>query len=216
MIPMDNVTTTDRNPKNNERGFMLWLTGVPASGKSTIAKALEGELRARGVRLHNFDGDEWRAIMTPDLGYDKKARDQNLHRIAYVGSLLTRNGVHAIVAAVSPDREFRDRARAMNPEFLEVWVKATFETVKTRDPKGLYKKGAEGKVNDIPGWHVPFEEPQRPELVLDTDSLSVGECVAALLAVLEKRRWIPPAFDVSYSPEEEAQIKARLERLGYL
>lgn len=201
---------------HKDHGFMVWFTGVPASGKSTIAKAVEAELVKRGLRLHNFDGDEWREIVSPDLGYDKDARDRNLHRIAYVGSILTRNGVNAIVATVSPDRAFRDRARKMNPRFAEVWVKADLDTVKDRDPKGLYERGERGEIDDIPGWHVPFEEPEDPELVLDTVELEVDACVQAVLGMLEEMKWVPPATDVSYSPEEEEAIRERLERLGYL
>ncbi len=205
-----------------EHGFVIWHTGVAASGKSTIGKEVVRRLRERGIKIEDFDADEVRANISPNLGFTPEARDENTKRLAFFGSILARNGVAASIAAVSNLRRFRDRARSMIDNFVEVYVKCTLEECKRRDPKGLYKKGEEGKINDIAGWHQPYEEPLNPELVLDTTTMSVEECVEAELAKLEELGYIPKSgeatepTDTGYSPEEEEKIKKRLADLGYL
>jgi adenylylsulfate kinase len=205
-----------------EKGFVVWYTGVAASGKSTIGKEVVRRLRARGVRIEDFDADEVRANISPNLGFTLEARDENTKRLAFFGSILARNGISASIAAVSSLRRFRDRARSMIEHFVEVFVKCPLEECKRRDPKGLYKKGAEGKVNDIAGWHQPYEEPPNPEVLLDTSKLSVDECASAVIAKLEELGYVPTSggaaepTDTGYSPEEEAKIKKRLADLGYL
>jgi adenylylsulfate kinase len=204
-----------------EKGFVVWFTGVAAAGKSTICAEVIRRLRERGVKIENFDADEVRANISPNLGFTLEARDENTKRLAFFGSILARNGVAASVAAVSSLRRFRDRARSMIERFVEVYVKCPLEECKRRDPKGLYKKGEEGKINDIAGWHQPYEEPLNAELVLDTTKLSADECAAAVIAKLEELGYVPQsgaadATDTGYSPEEEAKIKKRLADLGYL
>jgi len=137
-----------------DKGTFLWFTGVPASGKSTIGRGVEKALKERGIRVENLDADEIRANLSPDLGYTAKDRDLNTKRLAFMGKILTRNGVCSIVAAVSPLREHRDRARKLVDNFLEVHVMATLDTCKHRDPKGLYKRAERGEIADIAGWHM--------------------------------------------------------------
>jgi len=203
-----------------EKGFVVWYTGVAASGKSTIGKEVLRRLRARGIKIEDFDADEVRANISPNLGFTLEARDENTKRLAFFSSILARNGIAASIAAVSSLRRFRDRARSMTDNFVEVFVKCTLEECKKRDPKGLYKKGEEGKINDIAGWHQPYEEPLNPELVLDTTQLSQDECAVAVIAKLEERGYIAAAADgetnSGYSPEEEEKVKKRLADLGYL
>jgi len=205
-----------------EKGFVVWYTGVAASGKSTIGKEVVRRLRERGIRIEDFDADEVRANISPNLGFTPEGRDENTKRLAFFGSILVRNGVAASIAAVSNLRRFRDRARSMIDHFVEVYVKCPLEECKRRDPKGLYKKGEEGKINDIAGWHQPYEEPLNAELTLDTTKLSVEECAVAVIAKLEQHGYVPKTGDATepadtgYSPEEEEKIKKRLADLGYL
>ncbi len=205
-----------------ERGFVVWYTGVAASGKSTLGKEVVRRLRERGIKVEDFDADEVRANISPNLGFTLEARDENTKRLAFFGSILARNGIAASIAAVSSLRRFRDRARSMIDRFVEVYVKCPLDECKRRDPKGLYKKGEEGKINDIAGWHQPYEEPLTPELVLDTAKLSVEECAVAVIAKLEELGYILKTSEATepagagYSPNEEAKIKKRLADLGYL
>ena len=204
-----------------DKGCLIWLTGISASGKSTIGREIEKELRARGERVENLDADEFRQNISPDLGYGPDARDLNTKRLAWIGKLLVRNGVHCIVAAVSPNRSYRDRGRAWVDHFAEVWVKAPLEICQQRDPKGLYAKAAAGKVNDIAGMHYPFEDPENAEVVIDTDRCSIEEATAKVLSRLEELGYIPPARAAAgekdvYTRHDEEEIKNRLRALGYL
>jgi adenylyl-sulfate kinase len=204
------------------RGCVMWFTGVPAAGKSTVAKVVEEKLRARDIKVENLDADEWRARMSPDLKYTQADMDLNTKRLAYVGKLISRHGVCVIIAAVAPMREYRDRARDWIENFVEVFVDCPTEVCKQRDPKGLYAKGDKGIVNDIPGVHVPYEEPKNPEVHLRTDKLSVEQAADQVLSKLEELGYIPVSYGVMddedevYSEEEEEKIKERLRGLGYL
>ena len=209
----------------DNKGCVIWFTGVAASGKSTVAALVERELRQRGIPVENLDADEVRANLSPDLKWSLQDRDLNTKRLAFLASLLARHGVIGIVAAVSSLRRYRDRARSMTERFVEVWTTCGLETCKQRDPKGLYARGERGEVNDIAGWHQPFEEPLQAELVLDTDALSPEECTREVMAVLEKLGYIPAqqdapaaekAADTVYSEADEEKIKERLRNLGYL
>jgi adenylylsulfate kinase len=202
-----------------EMGTFLWFTGVPASGKSTIGKGVEKALRERGVKIENLDADEIRANLSPDLGYTAKDRDLNTKRLAFMGKMLTRNGVCAIVAAVSPLRQHRDRARQMVDQFMEIHVKASLDTCKQRDPKGLYKRAERGEIADIAGWHMPFEEPEKPEVVCETDTEDIDTCVNKVLATMEALNYIPKGegdTETKISTDDEEKIKERLRGLGYI
>lgn len=197
-----------------ETGVGIWFTGVPAAGKSTIAAEVEKRLLGMGQRIQNLDADQVRKNISPELGYTPEARDMNTKRLAYMQSLLTRNGVHAIVAAVSPKRRFRDRAREWNDKFMEVWVKCPLEECKRRDPKGLYARGERGEVQDIAGWHMPFEDPERAELILDTTRQSVEQCADLVIQTMMDLGWLPR--DAVYSEEEASEVQQRLADLGYM
>ncbi len=172
-------------------GFIMWFTGIPASGKSTVAGRVERTLREMGLRVENLDSDEVRANISPNLGYTAEARDENTKRLAFIGHLVSRNGVCVMVAAVSNLRIFRERARSMVDNFIEVWVKCPLEVCQRRDPKGLYARAARGEVNDIAGMHMPYEEPASPEIVLETDKETADESVAKVLTYLHKSGLIP-------------------------
>jgi adenylylsulfate kinase len=201
-----------------DKGTFLWFTGVPASGKSTIGKAVEKALRERGILVENMDADEIRANLSPDLGFTAKDRDTNTKRLAFMGKMLTRNGVCTIVAAVSPLRAHRDRARAMVDRFIEVHVKASLDTCKKRDPKGLYKRAERGEIADIAGWHMPYEEPEKAEVVCETDTEDIASCVNKVLLTMETLGYIPKGQGTTQtaSTEDEEKIKERLRGLGYI
>ena len=202
-----------------EKGVLIWFTGVAASGKTTVARALEKTMRDRGLKVENLDADEVRANLSPDLGYTPRDRDFNTKRLAYMGKVLARNNVSAIVAAVSPLRQYRDRARGMVDQFVEVYVKCPLDVCKQRDPKGLYKRADRGEINDIAGVHQPYEEPEKPEVVLETDKESVEDAVKKLLLTMETLGYIPKSTvkgGKTYTDEEEEKVKERLRGLGYI
>ncbi|NCO35636.1 MAG: adenylyl-sulfate kinase [Armatimonadetes bacterium CG2_30_59_28] len=198
-----------------EKGFTIWFTGVPASGKSTIGTEVEKILRGRGLKVENLDADDVRQNLSPDLKWSKADRDLNTKRLTFIAKLLSRNGVAVIIAAAASYREFRDRARREIDNFVEAWVNCSLEECKQRDPKGLYARGERGEVNDIEGWHQPYEEPLNAELVLETEQYSVDECAAQVIAKLEELGYIVPSDDV-YSAEDEAKVEERLRGLGYI
>jgi adenylylsulfate kinase len=175
-----------------EQGFTLWFTGLSGAGKSTISEILETELRARGSRLEILDGDVVRENLSKGLGFSKEDRDTNIRRIAFVADLLSRNGVPVITAAISPYREIRDEAREMMGErFIEAYVKASVEACAERDVKGLYAKAFAGEIKEFTGVSDPYEPPENPELVLETENETPEESAQKILEYLEERELIP-------------------------
>ncbi len=174
----------------DEQGAVIWITGVAASGKSTIAHALEARLREAGLRVENLDADEVRQNLSPNLGFTPEARDENTKRLAWMAKVLARNGVNVIIAAVSPLQFHRDRAREWCPHFVEVWTTCPLELCKERDPKGLYARAERGEINDIAGWHQPYEAPPAAEVVCHTADTDVPTCVAMILAKLDDLRYV--------------------------
>ena len=168
-----------------DQGVVIWFTGVPASGKSTIAAAVQRQFRARGLPVENLDAEEVRANLSPNLGYTTEARDENTRRLAWMSQMLSKHGVNVIVAAVSPLRSHRDRAREWCRKFVEVFVDSPLEVCQQRDPQGLYARAARGEVNDIAGMHMPYEAPNSPEVHCPTHLLSVEECTEAIVAKLK-------------------------------
>ncbi|MCS6816253.1 MAG: adenylyl-sulfate kinase [Blastocatellia bacterium] len=167
-----------------EHGFALWFTGLPSSGKTTIARLVERELRARGLKVEVLDGDEVRQHLSPQLGFSKEERDVHIRRIAYVAQLLVRNGIVAIVAAISPYRETRQYARDLIGRFVEVYVNCPLEVCIERDVKGLYKKALRGEITNFTGISDPYEEPLAPELVISSHQETPTESARRVLARL--------------------------------
>lgn len=175
-------------------GFTLWLTGLSGAGKTTIALALEAELRARGVPVERLDGDTVRQGLSRDLGFSKADRDKNIERVTFVAKLLSRNGIGVIAAFISPYRAARDAARRETTNFIEVFVSAPLAVCAQRDVKGLYAKALAGEIKDFTGIDDPYEEPLNPEITLHTDRDSVETCTQQVLAYLEARGLIPAAM----------------------
>jgi adenylyl-sulfate kinase len=177
-----------------EKGFTLWFTGLSGSGKSTITGLLVEELDKRGSRVEVLDGDIVRENLSKGLGFSKEDRDINIRRIAFVADLLSRNDVPVITAAISPYREIRDEARAlMNGRMIEAYVKASVEECERRDVKGLYAKARAGEIKEFTGVSDPYEPPENPELVLDTEQETPEESARKILVYLEERALIPRA-----------------------
>jgi adenylylsulfate kinase len=178
----------------SEQGFTLWFTGLSGAGKTTTTNPRVKELRARGSRLEVLDGDIVRENLSKGLGFSKEDRDTNIRRIAFVANLLSRNGVPVITAAISPYRGIRNEARElMDSRFIEAYVKASVEVCEERDVKGLYAKARKGEIKEFTGVSDPYEPPESPELVLDTEGQSPEESARQILDYLEERELIPPA-----------------------
>ena len=178
---------------SNHPGFVLWFTGLSGSGKSTLSRLLEPELRKRGCKVEILDGDEVRENLSKGLGFSKEDRDTNIRRIGYVAKLLSRNGVVAITAAISPYAEVRNQVRAMNRNFVEVFADCSIEELTNRDPKGLYKKALSGEIKNFTGISDPYEAPENPEVRVDSEAQTPEESTAAILGYLESAGLIPAA-----------------------
>ena len=177
---------------SEHKGFTLWMTGLSGSGKSTITDVLVTKFEERGVPLEVLDGDVVRENLSKGLGFSKEDRDTNIRRIAFVANLLSRNGVPVITAAISPYRAIRDEARQlMGDRFIEAYVKASVETCEERDVKGLYAKARAGEIKEFTGVSDPYEPPENPELVIDTEKQSPEQSAQQILAYLEERELIP-------------------------
>lgn len=176
------VSKFDRYKALGQKGVIVWLTGLSASGKSTIAVEAEKVLNSMGKAVYRLDGDNIRFGLNSDLGFSEKDRFENIRRIAEVCSLFQDAGIIVIASFISPLAEMRKIARDKGGEgFMEVYVKADVETCINRDPKGLYRKALNGEIQDFTGISAPYEEPENPELVLDTENCSLNECVNLLV-----------------------------------
>jgi len=199
------------------KGFTLWFTGLSGSGKSTLAHRIEEILLERGMKVEVLDGDVVRQNLSKGLGYSKEDRDINIRRIGWVCHILTRNEVVAIAAAISPYKEIRNENRRLIGRFVEVYCKCPIECLKGRDPKGLYEKAIRGEIKNFTGVNDPYEPPEHPEIIAETDKESVDESVNKIIRTLELMGCIPAGEDSEdYTAEEEEKIKKRLKDLGYI
>lgn len=171
--------------------FTVWLTGVPCSGKSTLARLVEGKIRQRGFPVIVLDGDEVRTWLTAGLGYSREDREENIRRIAHLAMFQNRAGVATITAAISPYRRTREDARRMIGRFVEVYVDCPLEVCEQRDVKGLYKRARSGEIQRFTGVSDPYEPPLAPEVVVKTDRESPEECAARIVERIEELGYLP-------------------------
>lgn len=181
------VTRPLRAALNNQPSIVLWFTGLSGSGKSTIAHGVEERLFQRQYRTYVLDGDNVRHGLCGDLGFSKQDRQENIRRIGEMSRLLVDAGLVVLTAFISPFQEDRNRVRTILGEgnFLEIYCRCSVDACEQRDVKGLYKKARQGLIADFTGISAPYEEPEQPELVLNTDALSVAESVNQVVALLD-------------------------------
>jgi adenylyl-sulfate kinase len=194
------LTHAERTALRKQRGLTIWLTGLSASGKSTIATALEQHLLHLGLSAYRLDGDNIRFGLNKDLGFSEAARNENIRRIAEVAKLFADSCTVAITSFISPYRADRDKARELHGvgiageeggmPFVEVWVDCPLEVVEQRDPKGLYKKARSGEIKEFTGISAPYEEPLNPEVHVRSDLESVEESVKKIVVYLEEKGFL--------------------------
>ena len=202
-------------------GLTIWFTGLPGSGKSTVANLVAEKLKAKGYKVERLDGDIVRKSLTRDLGFSKEDRNKNIERVTFVAKLLTRNGAIVLSSFVSPYRAARENARKEIGSFFEVYVKCSMEECMRRDVKGMYKKAMAGEIKEFTGVSDPYEEPEKPELILQADKQTPGESAEKVLVNLEKSGYLSKESksekeDLIYTTEEREKIAKKLKSLGYL
>ena len=184
-------STTSMNQENQVTGATIWLTGLPSAGKTTIAYELAGRLREEGHRVEVLDGDEIRTFLTAGLGFSREDRHTNVQRIGFLADLLARNGVKTLVPVIAPYEDSREAVRkrhqASGAAYIEVHVATPVEVCSERDVKGLYAKQAAGEISGLTGVDDPYEEPESPDLRIESHTQSVQESAAALHALLAER-----------------------------
>jgi len=188
------VTRDDRQRLLRQRGVTLWLTGLSASGKSTIATLVEKRLIDAGHLAYRLDGDNVRHGLNRNLGFSAADRTENIRRIGEVAKLFADAGVICLASFISPYRADRDAVRALHApsDFVEVYVKASVEAAERRDPKGLYKKARAGEIKNFTGIDDPYEAPERPEVVIETERVTPDEAAALLVEFLRQGGYIGP------------------------
>lgn len=186
------VSRDDRHRLNKHRSVLLWFTGLSASGKSTISHHLEKELFDRNIRAYVLDGDNIRHGINANLGFSRSDRKENIRRIAELCKLMVDAGIVVLAAFISPYREDREfvRDKVGRESFFEIYVKCSVEVCEKRDPKGQYRKARQGVIKNYTGISAPYEEPEHPDLILDTEELDVQSAVQKVLYLLESKKFI--------------------------
>jgi adenylylsulfate kinase len=202
--------------EKKNRGFTLWFTGLPCTGKSTLAELVAKEFMRRGRGVEILDGDVVRNNLTKGLTFSKEDRDKNIRRIGFVCALLSKHGVIAISAAISPYREVRDEVRSKTENFVEIFVDTPLELCIQRDVKGMYKKALAGEMKNFTGISDPYEPPLHPELVIETQNEGPEQSAARILEKLEQLGFVEPVHEPAYAPAEGESIRERLAILGYV
>ncbi len=186
------VKREDRNRLNRHKSGLVWFTGLSASGKSTIAHTVEKELFGRSIRTYLLDGDNVRHGVNANLGFSREDRKENLRRIVEVSKLFVDAGILVLAAFISPYKEDREyiKNRFEGDDFLEIYVKCSVEECEQRDPKGQYKKAKAGIIKNYTGISAPYEEPENPDLIIDTEKSDIESSVQKVLELLDKKNFI--------------------------
>jgi adenylylsulfate kinase len=188
------VTREEREKLLGQKGVVLWFTGLSGSGKSTVANEVAHKLQEMGRFTYVLDGDNVRHGLNKDLGFSPEDRNENIRRISEVANLFADAGVITITAFISPYKKYRNFCRELvgDGRFIEIFAKASLETCEKRDPKGMYKKARAGIIKDFTGIDAPYEEPENPELIVDTDKETVEESAEKVLQKLQQMGFIKP------------------------
>ncbi len=186
------ISRPEREALLKQKGVLIWFTGLSASGKSTVANEATNRLHEMGKLTYVLDGDNIRHGLNKNLGFSPEDREENIRRISEVGNLFADAGLITTTAFISPYRKDRDFARELlgDGRFIEIFVKASVDICEQRDPKGLYKKAKKGEIKEFTGISAPYEEPIKPEIVLDADTMTIEEEVEMVLNYLEEKEII--------------------------
>lgn len=172
------------------KGYAIWFTGISGSGKTTIADDLVKIFHKRNIPVVLLDGDIVRKTLSHDLGYSKEERDKHITRVADVCHLINLNGILTIACVLSPTRKIRRYARKLINNFIEVYIKCPYDVCEQRDVRGYYKQVRDGEIKDFVGYNIPYEEPEKPEIILETDKETVKESVNKIISYLEENKII--------------------------
>ncbi len=173
------------------KGFTLWFTGLPCSGKTVIANEVAEDLKSRGMKVERLDGDIVRKSLTKDLGFTEEDRNMNIERVTFVAKLLTRNGVAVLASFVSPYNKIRAYSRNEIGDYILIYVKCPIVVCEQRDVKGMYAKARAGIIKNFTGIDHPFEEPDDPDIIIETDKQTVEESKEIILKTLESMDYLP-------------------------
>lgn len=181
------MTTVERR---SAAAFAIWVTGLPASGKSTLVAALKTEFANRGVDVAVLESDALREILTPNPHYNEEERERFYRQMTYIGTLLTEHGVPVIFDATANRRCYRDKVRGNISQFLEVYVDCPLEVCMVRDPKGIYRKGREGASGTVPGLQAIYEPPENPDVIVDGDQEAPEEAAQRVITKLVEKGYL--------------------------
>ncbi len=198
--------------------FTLWFTGLSGSGKTTLSRGIYLELKCRGIKAELLDGDIIRTNFSQELGFTRRDRDINVRRIGFVSYLLSKNGIVSVVAAIAPYAKARGQNRRLIGEYIEVFCNCPLSVAEKRDVKGLYARARAGEISSFTGISDPYEKPQAPELVVDTDTETVEESLIKIISTLEDRGLVPHRDQCSlcnYTEEDEFRRRQDLVALGF-
>lgn len=186
------VTKEERQKRNGHKSAVIWFTGLSGSGKSTVSVALEKALFNEGKQTYRLDGDNVRHGRNKNLGFSPEDRTENIRRIGEVAKLMVDAGSITVTAFISPYKQDRDNVRAIleDDEFIEVYAKCSVEECENRDPKGLYKKARSGEIPEFTGISAPYEAPDHPEIILDTEHESIDQSVDRVIQYLKQHQYI--------------------------
>ena len=186
------VTKEERQNCNGHKSAVIWFTGLSGSGKSTVSVALEKALFNEGKQTYRLDGDNVRHGLNKNLGFSPEDRTENIRRIGEVAKLMVDAGSITVTAFISPYKQDRDNVRAIlkDDEFIEVYTKCSVEECENRDPKGLYKKARSGEIPEFTGISAPYEAPDHPEIILDTEHESINQSVDRVIQYLKQHQYI--------------------------